>query len=138
LPTSVSSSDRGGLQAPPRATPPFVMLAFSILIGSWGTSSSLLGILTRLLFHFQYPHRIVGDFKFRLRAGHLRREHLSVSSSDRGGLQGKTKIPPVSTHDTFSILIGSWGTSRNLLAQRQALAKLFQYPHRIVGDFKLQ
>ena len=73
-------------------------------------SAVAIGTTKRTLF--QYPHRIVGGFK---RGPAISDEHqvkVSVSSSDRRGVQVE---PNHSRHP--------------------ALAK-FQYPHRIVGGFK--
>ena len=85
---------------------------FSILIGSSGGSSPPASGHNFLPTSFQYPHRIVGGFKF-VHCGHRSlRPLVSVSSSDRRGVQAYEAV----------------GQAVN--------QSKFQYPHRIVGGFK--
>ena len=111
-------------------------LRFSILIGSSGGSSQLVARIVAVQIMFQYPHRIVGGFKLsscfawpgmiivsvsssdrRGVQGCSPRwvrlsDQVSVSSSDRRGVQGRKFVRRRRFRSSFSILIGSSGGSR--------------------------
>ena len=135
---------------------------FSILIGSSGGSSPLQTHPPRgYPFVFQYPHRIVGGFKLiGKRPGDLpptfqyphrivggfklhplpQTDHnfyVSVSSSDRRGVQVREEKFRLKVKLSFSILIGSSGGSSWVHVDCPTGNALFQYPHRIVGGFKV-
>ena len=65
---------------------------------------------------FQYPHRIVGGFKSTGSADCSRTNYVSVSSSDRRGVQVEFLLCLAWDDNCFSILIGSSGGSRLLAA----------------------
>ena len=111
---SVSSSDRRGVQVEKMFNKKFGEFEFQYphrIVG--GFKFACAGIFDTRLISFQYPHRIVGGFKSAEQAKHWRLGDVSVSSSDRRGVQEK---PP---HRGLFFFF------------------LFQYPHRIVGGFKL-
>ena len=135
---------------------------FSILIGSSGGSSLSLSTSAGDCTRFQYPHRIVGGFKVAGCSKRPRHHRVSVSSSDRRGVQVCPQRVQSDTRERFSILIGSSGGSRPMkpICSRATLLSFsiligssggssfsacsrrerwcsFQYPHRIVGGFKL-
>ena len=62
-------------------------ICFSILIGSSGGSRKKGTVLLPLLLVFQYPHRIVGGFKSDNCFPLIVMSFVSVSSSDRRGVQ---------------------------------------------------
>ena len=110
---SVSSSDRRGVQVVIDYARLILSFGFSILIGSSGGSSRQPG-------GARSPARLV-----------------SVSSSDRRGVQDRNRRRGGCGLCSFSILIGSSGGSSQCASRFCPSVYLFQYPHRIVGGFKV-
>ena len=110
---------------------------FSILIGSSGGSSLFLTPDGHVYIMFQYPHRIVGGFKLWCGKRPVLRDRVSVSSSDRRGVQAYTHH--AKPHAIFVSVSSSdrRGVQVDPLFVEQWTAAKFQYPHRIVGGFKL-
>ena len=108
---SVSSSDRRGVQVHPVNRYLELLQCFSILIGSSGGSSTSTTEWTRADLMFQYPHRIVGGFKLDVHVAVSLRPAVSVSSSDRRGVQVRPACANIAAGPSFSILIGSSGGS---------------------------
>jgi len=59
-------------------------MRFSILNGSWVTSTTKAKGGRVRVVRFQYPQRIVGDFNVQATGQLAFRQYVSVSSTDRG------------------------------------------------------
>ena len=86
---------------------------------------------------FQYPHRIVGGFKLTVKKLLISVCVVSVSSSDRRGVQARAKMVHPRDNNAFQYPHRIVGGFKPDSPSCEYNTSPFQYPHRIVGGFKL-